>query len=59
MLAEHDQRFRRIVGRYLQRPGGDDGALLHRGCVISPEGADPEAGRVRACACGRGETRSG
>lgn len=35
MKPEHDERFRRIVEDYLQRPGGDDAELLRRGQVSS------------------------
>jgi hypothetical protein len=31
MLAEHEQRFPRIIGDYLERPAGECGELLHRG----------------------------
>ena len=46
MLAEHEQRFARIISDYLARPGGDYGELLHRGQVSSPDGVDPEAWRA-------------
>ncbi len=45
MLSEHEERFRRLVNDYLERPGGDYGELLQRGFVSSPEGVDPEAWR--------------
>ncbi len=45
MLAEHEERFRRIVGGYLERPAGDYAELLHRGQVSSPAGVDLEAWR--------------
>jgi hypothetical protein len=45
VLAAHEERFRRIVSDYLERPAGDYAELLHRGYVASPEGADPEAWR--------------
>ncbi len=45
MLDRHEERFRRIVNDYLERPGGDYAELLHRGHVSSPEGADAEAWR--------------
>ena len=45
MLDGHEERFRRIVSDYLERPGGDYAELLHRGHVSSPEGADAEAWR--------------
>jgi hypothetical protein len=47
MRPEHEQRFRRIVSDYLQRPAGDYGELLHRGHVSSPEGVDPEQWRAQ------------
>ena len=33
MKPGHDERFRRIVEDYLERPGGDDAELLRRGQV--------------------------
>jgi hypothetical protein len=45
VLAEHEQRFRRIVNDYLERPGGDYAALLARGYVSSPEDVDPDVWR--------------
>ncbi len=45
MLDSHEQRFRRIVNDYLERPAGDYAELLHRGHVSSLEGLDPEAWR--------------
>jgi hypothetical protein len=42
---EHDERFRRIVEDYLDRPSGDYAELLRRGEVSSLEGVDPEAWR--------------
>lgn len=42
---EHEERFRRIVSDYVERPGGDYAELLHRGHVSSPEGVDPEQWR--------------
>ena len=45
MLERHQERFRRIVSDYLERPAGDYAELLHRGQVSSPEGTDPEAWR--------------
>jgi tetratricopeptide (TPR) repeat protein len=41
MLAEHEQRFARIISDYL-----DYGELLHRAYVSSPDGVDPEAWRA-------------
>ena len=46
MLTEHERRFARIVGDYLERPAGDYGELLHRGHVSSPDGVEPEAWRA-------------
>lgn len=45
MLAEPAQRFRQIVSDQ-ERPGGDDGELLHRGHVISLDGGGSEARRA-------------
>jgi len=45
MLDRHEERFRRILSDYLERPAGDYAELLHRGQVSSPEGVDPEAWR--------------
>jgi hypothetical protein len=45
---EHEQRFRRIVAEYLDRPAGDYAELLHRGYVTSPPGADPSTGERRS-----------
>jgi len=42
MLPEHDERFRRIVDDYLERPGGDYAELLRRGHVTAPPGVDLE-----------------
>ena len=47
MLAEHEQRFARIVSDYLERPAGDYAELLHRGHVSSPDGVDPDAWRAQ------------
>ena len=57
MRAEHEQRFRRIVSDYLQRPAGDYGELLHRGQVSSPEGVDPEQWRAQIRAQARRDWR--
>jgi hypothetical protein len=46
MRPDHEQRFRRIVSDYLERPGGDYAELLRRGHVSSPEGVDPEQWRA-------------
>lgn len=45
MLDRHEERFRRILSDYLERPAGDYAGLLHRGQVSAPEGVDPEAWR--------------
>jgi len=45
MLDMHEERFRRILTDYLERPAGDYAELLHRGQVSSPEGVDTEAWR--------------
>ena len=46
MLDRHEERFRRILSDYLERPAGDYAELLHRGQVSSPEGGvDPEGWR--------------
>lgn len=45
MLAEHEQRFRRIANEFLERPAGDYAELLRRGHVSSPEGVDPDEWR--------------
>jgi len=46
MHPEHEQRFRRIVSDFLERPAGDYSELLRRGHVSSPEGVDPEQWRA-------------
>ena len=55
MTPEHEQRFRRIVEDYLERPGGDYAELLRRGEVSSPEGVDPEAWRAEIRAKARAD----
>jgi hypothetical protein len=45
MLAEHEERFRRIANEFLERPAGDYAELLRRGHVSSPEGVDPDEWR--------------
>jgi hypothetical protein len=45
MLAEHEERFRRIASEFLERPAGDYAELLRRGHVSSPDGADPDQWR--------------
>jgi hypothetical protein len=42
MRSEHEQRFRRIVSDFVERPAGDYAELLRRGQVSSPDGVDPE-----------------
>ena len=46
MLAEHEERFRRIASEFLDRPSGDYAELLRRGQVSSPEGVDPDEWRA-------------
>jgi hypothetical protein len=46
MNFDHEERFRRIVAEYLDRPAGDYAELLHRGQVRSPAGVDPEQWRA-------------
>ena len=55
MTPEHEERFRRIVVGYLERPGGDYAELLRRGEVSSPEGVDPEAWRAEIRAKARAD----
>ncbi len=55
MRPEHDERFRRIAGDYLERPGGDYAELLRRGQVCSPEGVDPEQWRAEIRAKARAD----
>ena len=45
MLDRLEERFRRILSDYLERPAGDYAELLHRGQVSSPAGVDPETWR--------------
>ena len=45
MLADHEERFRRIANEFLERPAGDYAELLRRGHVSSPEGVDPDEWR--------------
>jgi hypothetical protein len=49
MLAAYEERFRRIQGEYLERPGGDYAELLRRGHVSSEEGVDVEVWRAEIC----------
>ncbi len=46
MRPEYEQRFRRIVSDFIERPAGDYGELLRRGHVSSPDGVDPEQWRA-------------
>ena len=55
MTPEHDERFRRIVEDYLERPGGDYAELLRHGQVTSPEGVDPEEWRAEIRAKARAD----
>ncbi|MGO9901678.1 MAG: hypothetical protein ACLP0J_18770 [Solirubrobacteraceae bacterium] len=45
MNSEHEERVRRILDDFMQRPGGDYAELLRRGQVVSPPGVDVEAWR--------------
>lgn len=45
MLAEREERFRRIAGEFLERPAGDYAGLLRRGHVSSPDDVDPDEWR--------------
>jgi hypothetical protein len=47
MRPEYEQRFRRIVSDFVERPAGDYGELLRRGQVSSPDGVDPEQWRAQ------------
>ena len=58
MLAEHDQRFHRILNDYLERPAGDYAELLRRGYVSSPDGVDLEQCAPRSART-PAKTRSG
>jgi hypothetical protein len=55
VTPEHDERFRRIVEDYMERPGGDYAELLRRGDVSSPEGVDPEQWRAEIRAKARAD----
>lgn len=55
VTPEHEERFRRIAGDYLKRPGGDYAELLRRGDVSSPEGVDPERWRAEIRAKARAD----
>jgi hypothetical protein len=55
VTPEHDERFRRIVEDYLERPGGDYAELLRRGDVSSLEGVDPEQWRAEIRAKARAD----
>jgi hypothetical protein len=52
---EHDERFRRIVEDYLERPGGDYAELLRRGQVSSPDGVDADQWRAEIRAKARAD----
>ena len=55
MKPEHDERFRRIVEDYLERPGGDYAELLRRGQVSSPDDVDAEQWRAEIRAKARAD----
>ncbi len=55
MNSEHEERFRRILDDFAQRPGGDYAELLRRGRVVSPPGVDVEAWRRRIRAKARAD----
>ena len=55
MKPEHDERFRRIVEDYLERPGGDYAELLRRGQVSSPDGVDADQWRAEIRAKARAD----
>jgi hypothetical protein len=42
---ENEERFRRILSDFMERPGGDYAELLRRGRVVSPAGVDVETWR--------------
>jgi len=42
---ENEERFRRILSDFIERPGGDYAELLRRGQVVSPAGVDVETWR--------------
>jgi hypothetical protein len=52
---EHEQRCRRILADFEQRPGGDYAELLRRGQVVSPPGVDIEAWRAEIHAKARAD----
>jgi hypothetical protein len=52
---EHEERFRRILADFEQRPGGDYAELLRRGQVVSPPGVDIEAWRAEIRAKARAD----
>jgi hypothetical protein len=52
---EHDERFRRIVEDYLERPVGDYAELLRGGQVSSPDGVDADQWRAEIRAKARAD----
>ena len=52
---EHEERFRRILADFEQRPGGDYAELLRRGQVVSRPGVDIEAWRAEIRAKARAD----
>jgi hypothetical protein len=42
---ENEERFRRILSDFMERPGGDYSELLRRARVVSPAGVDVETWR--------------
>ena len=55
MKPEHDERFRRIVEDYRERPGGDYAELSRRGQVSSPDGVDADQWRAEIRAKARAD----
>ena len=55
MSPEHEERFRRILADFEQRPGGDYAELLRRGQVVSPPGVEIEAWRAEIRAKARAD----
>jgi hypothetical protein len=43
VTPEHEERFRRILSDFMERPGGDYAELLRRGGVVRPPDIDAEA----------------
>ena len=52
---EHEERFRRILADFEQRPGGDYAELLRRGQVVSPPSVEIEAWRAEIRAKARAD----